>query len=176
MAAEKEVETSVGMPQLDFTTFPNQIFWILIFVLLFYIVVRYIIIPRLEDIMSSRQDLINADIQQAEEFNKEAREIEDEIKQTMAEANNEALSIASNTKSQVTDKVDAAMKQIEEAVQKQTQESEKRINQIEKKSKEDIQNIASELSMDLIDKFSRNEIKEKEVIKMISDELKGKHL
>ena len=176
MASEKEVETSAGMPQLDFTTFPNQIFWILIFVLLFYLVVKYIIIPRLEDIMSSRQDLINADIQQAEEFNKEARLIEHEIEQTMAEASKEAIIIASNTKSQVADKVDAAMKEIEETVQKQTQESEKRIFQIEKKSKEDIQKIAAELSRDLIAKFSQNKIKENKIKKMVSDEIKGQQL
>ena len=71
MASEKVAETSSGMPQLDFATFPNQVFWILVFTVLFYLIVRYVIVPRLESIMTSRQDLINADIQQAEEFNKE---------------------------------------------------------------------------------------------------------
>ena len=173
MATENKVETSAGMPQLDFTTFPNQIFWILIFVLLFYLVVRYIIIPRLEDIMSSRQDLINADIQQAEEFNKEARQIEEEIEKTMADANTEALDIASSTKLQVNDKVESAMKEIQETVQKQTLESEKRINQIEKKSKEDVQKIATELCMDLIARFSDNTIKENNINKMVGDQIKG---
>ena len=69
-----------------------------------------------------------------------------------------------------------AMKEIQETVQKQTRESEKRINQIEKKSKEDVQKIATELSIDLIAKFSDNKVKENDINKMVGDQIKGKQL
>ena len=61
-------------------------------------------------------------------------------------------------------------------MQKQTRESEKRINQIEKKSKEDVQKIAKELSMDLIAKFSDNKVKEHDINKIVADQIKGKQL
>ena len=69
--------------------------------------------------------------------------------------------------------VESAMKEIQETVQKQTLESEKRINQIEKKSKEDVQKIATELCMDLIARFSDNTIKENNINKMVGDQIKG---
>ncbi len=164
------------MPQLEILTFPNQIFWILVFTVLFYLVVRYLIVPRLESIMSSRQDLINADIQQAEEFNKEAREIEERIANKMEEAHKEAMNISSNTKSQVKEKVELAMEEIQETVAKQAQASEKRILEIERKSKEDINKIAIELSRDLIERFSDNKLNTTAIEKMIAEEIEGRQL
>ena len=176
MASEKVAETSSGMPQLDFATFPNQFFWILVFTVLFYLIVRYVIVPRLENIMTSRQDLINADIQQAEEFNKEAHKIEEQITLKMDEAHREALNISASTKAQLKEKVDSAMIEIEETVSKQTQDSEKRISDIEKKSKQNIKEISIELSKDLIGRFSENKLETSKVEKMVSDQIKGRQL
>ena len=172
MAAENSNETSVGMPQLDFGTFPNQLFWILVFTLLFYLAVRYIIIPRLEGIMSSRQDLINADIQQAEEFNREAQEIEGKIKKKMEEAHKEAANILVSTKSQVKEKIDLAMQEIDETIFKQTKESEKKIKRIEQKSEDDIRKIALELTKQLVGRFSKNKPSSAEVEKILTKEIK----
>ena len=77
--------------------------------------------------MSSRQDLINADIQQAEEFNREAQEIEGKIKKKMEDAHKEAANILASTKAQVKEKIDLAMQEIDETIFKQTKESEKKI-------------------------------------------------
>ena len=176
MASEKVAETSSGMPQLDFATFPSQVFWILVFTVLFYLIVRYVIVPRLENIMTSRQDLINADIQQAEEFNKEAHKIEEQITLKMDEAHREALNISASTKAQLKEKVDSAMKEIEETVSKQTQDSEKRISDIEKKSKQNIKEISIELAKDLIGRFSENKLETSKVEKMVSDQIKGRQL
>lgn len=171
MAAENSAETTSGMPQLDFNTFPNQIFWIVVFTVLFYLVVRYLIVPRLENIMSSRQDLINADIQQAEEFNEEAREIEKTIAVMMEKAQQEVLSISKSTKTQLKEKADSVMKEIDETVAKQTVESEKRINEIQKKSKKDIRKIAVDLSVDLIGKFDDKKLSTKDIEDLIDAEI-----
>ena len=37
--AEHAAEASVGMPQLDFSTFPNQIFWLVVSIVVLYFIV-----------------------------------------------------------------------------------------------------------------------------------------
>ena len=36
-----------GMPQLDFSTFPNQIFWLVVTLLVIYFVLSRVALPRL---------------------------------------------------------------------------------------------------------------------------------
>ena len=38
---------SAGMPQLDFATFPNQIFWLLVALVIIYFVLSKIALPRI---------------------------------------------------------------------------------------------------------------------------------
>src|SRR3989338_7675403 len=47
-AAEVAHETAkAGMPQLDFSTFPNQIFWLVVTLLVIYFVLSRIALPRI---------------------------------------------------------------------------------------------------------------------------------
>ena len=50
---------AVGMPQLDFSTFPNQIFWLVIFCVILFAIVKLFIIPRMEDIFANRRKIID---------------------------------------------------------------------------------------------------------------------
>ena len=57
-----------GMPQLDFSTFPNQIFWMVVFCVVLFAIVKIFIIPRMEDIFANRRKVIDGIISKAEEI------------------------------------------------------------------------------------------------------------
>lgn len=67
-------ETATGMPQLDFTTLPNQIFWLLIALGAIYFVLSRVALPRIESVLSERQGTITNDIAAAEELKLKAAE------------------------------------------------------------------------------------------------------
>ena len=70
---------AVGMPQLDFSTFPNQIFWLAIFCVVLFAIVKFFIIPRMEDIFANRRKIIDGNIAKAEEIRLRVGEIEKQI-------------------------------------------------------------------------------------------------
>ena len=37
---------AAGMPQLDFATFPNQIFWLLVTLVVIYLILSRVVLPR----------------------------------------------------------------------------------------------------------------------------------
>ena len=76
MASTSEKSSSVGMPQLDFSNFDNQAFWLLVFILLVFLVIRLLVMPRMEETLTNRRKIIEEDIQEAEEFRDKAVEIE----------------------------------------------------------------------------------------------------
>ena len=62
VAAGAAHETAkAGMPQLDITTFPNQVFWLLVFLALVYILLSRVALPRIGGTIAHRKGTITAD-------------------------------------------------------------------------------------------------------------------
>lgn len=61
-----------GLPQLDARTFPSQIFWLIVSFALLYHLLKTRAIPRIADILETRQDRIGADLDRAARLRAEA--------------------------------------------------------------------------------------------------------
>lgn len=73
------------MPQLDPTTFLPQIFWLVVaFGVLYWIALR-VALPRVADVLQTRRERIEADLERAETLRKEAEATLEEYERTMAE-------------------------------------------------------------------------------------------
>lgn len=61
-----------GLPQLDARTFPSQIFWLIVSFALLYRLLKTKAIPRIADILETRQDRIGADLDRAAKLRADA--------------------------------------------------------------------------------------------------------
>ena len=73
-AAAGHAASAPGMPQLDFATFGNQIFWLLVVLAVIYWVLSRIALPRIGGVITDRQGAITGDLMAAEEFKHKSRE------------------------------------------------------------------------------------------------------
>ena len=60
--AADHAASAPGMPQLDFSTFGNQIFWLLVVLAVIYWVLSRIALPRIGGVISDRQGAITGDL------------------------------------------------------------------------------------------------------------------
>ena len=74
-----------GMPQLDFSTFSNQIFWLIVTLVAIYFILSRLALPRIAGVLAERQGTINNDVNMAEEL-KEKAEIKEELDAAIAMA------------------------------------------------------------------------------------------
>ena len=81
MMAEKETykgaadqAASGGLPQLDYSTWASQIFWLFLVFGALYFVLATFILPRLREGLSERSDRISDDLDQASNMQREAEE------------------------------------------------------------------------------------------------------
>ncbi len=63
-----------GMPQLDFSTFPNQMFWLLVALVVIYLTLSRVALPRIGGILADRAGRITNDLATAEELRLKAKE------------------------------------------------------------------------------------------------------
>ena len=86
-AAEAE---NKGMPQLDPSTYGNQLFWLAAFFVLFYGFMRWYAMPRIERILAERQTRISGDIGKATADSTAARTLQSEVEASTAAARDKA--------------------------------------------------------------------------------------
>ena len=65
-------EIEAGMPQLHFDTYPNQIFWLVVTLVVIYFVLSRIALPRIGGVLAERAGTITNDIAAAEELKSRA--------------------------------------------------------------------------------------------------------
>ena len=73
--ATQEAAGNAGIPQLDVSTFANQIFWLGVSFVILYLVVSRIIVPRLDGIIDKRRRHRSTALTSASEKNDQAQEI-----------------------------------------------------------------------------------------------------
>ena len=64
------------MPQLDSSTFASQVFWILVGFILVYLFVAKMLVPRIENVLKKRDDLVNDAMEDARQLKNRAEEME----------------------------------------------------------------------------------------------------
>ncbi|MFN8680680.1 F0F1 ATP synthase subunit B' [Paracoccus sp. P2] len=142
-----------GMPQLDFTTFGNQIFWLLVILAVIYWVLSRIALPRIGGVISDRQGAITGDLMAAEEFKQKAKEAEAAYDRALADARAEAGKIVAANKAEIQKELDAAIAHADAEIAARAAESEKRIGEIRASAIEDARNVAREVTAALVENF-----------------------
>ncbi|RME18605.1 MAG: F0F1 ATP synthase subunit B' [Alphaproteobacteria bacterium] len=151
--AAEVAEQSGGMPQLDFTTWGNQIFWLVVTMLVTYFVVAKIFVPRVSAVLAERKASVTNDIAAAEELKRKAEEAEAAYDKALAEARAEAQSIAAQARADIQAEVDAATAKAEAEIAAKQAESEKAIAEIRASAVESIQAVATDVTGEIVAAF-----------------------
>ncbi|TDL81881.1 F0F1 ATP synthase subunit B' [Palleronia sediminis] len=148
--------TASGMPQLDFSTFPNQIFWLLLALVSIYFVLTRLALPRISGVLAERQGTITNDIAAAEELKLKAGEAEKSYDKALADARAEANRIAEENRAEMQGELDAAMKRADAEISAQQQESEARIAEIRDSAMANVEQVAKETARALVEALGGN--------------------
>lgn len=149
-AAGHAAEASGGMPQLDFSTFGNQIFWLMVTLVVIYFVLSRIALPRIASVLAERQGTITGDIAAAEALKAKAVEAEEAYNKALADARAEAQNIVAKTKQDMQAELAEAMKQADAQIAEKTAESEKAITEIRANALSSISDVATDTAEALV--------------------------
>ena len=146
--------STVGMPQLDFSTFPNQIFWLVVFCVVLFAIVKLFIIPRMEDIFANRRKIIDGNIAKAEEIRLRVNEIEKKIEEEIQKAKLQCDEIMNSSGLNIKEQMASALEDSKIATSQLINEAEHRLKELRDGSEIAIEKISEELATDIIKKIS----------------------
>lgn len=171
-AAHGAAASAPGMPQLDFATFGNQIFWLLVVLAVIYWVLSRIALPRIGGVITDRQGAITGDLMAAEEFKHKAREAEAAYDKALADARGEAQKIVAANKAEIQKELNAAIAHADSEIAARAAESEKRIGEIRASAVEDARSVARDVTAALVENFGGS-ADQKLVNEAVDQRLKG---
>lgn len=148
--AAGQATEAVGMPQLDFATFPNQIFWLVVTLVVIYFVLARVALPRIASVLAERQGTITKDIATAEELKQKAVEAEDAYNKALADARAEAGRIVAEAKAEMQAEVDVEIAKADAQIAAKSAESAKAIDEIRAGAMDAVKVVAKDAAKDII--------------------------
>lgn len=143
---------SSGLPQLDFDTWPSQIFWLAVALVVLFELMNKVALPRIASVLEERADAVADDLDKADEFKRRAQEASDAFDKALADARAKAQEIAAETREEIQKEVKVAQAKADEEIAARTAESEKRIGEIRDSANAAIEEVALETSVSVLDR------------------------
>lgn len=144
------IDGAPGLPQLDISSFGNQIFWLIISLLAIYLILSRIALPRIAEVLTERQDRITDDLAAAEELKVQASLAEEAYNQALVEARNEAKHIVVKAKAEMQVELDTAIKIADEEIAEKKKVSDKVISEIKAGALESVRAVATDTASSVV--------------------------
>ena len=141
---------TAGMPQLDFSTFPNQIFWLVTALVVIYFLLTRVALPRMGAVMAERSGTITNDLAAAEDLKARAGEAEEAYERSLREARSEAGRIVGEARAEMQAELDEAIAEADERIAERTRESERAIAEIRDSAAESVREVAREAAREIV--------------------------
>ena len=167
-----EAAAEVGMPQLDFTTFGNQIFWLIVTLVVIYFVLSRIALPRIAAVLAERQGTITNDLAAAEDLKAKAVEAEEAYNKALADARTEAQNIIAQTKAEIKEELSDATEKADAEIAAKAAEGEKKIAEIRAGAMKAVREVATETAGEIVVAMG-GKADEKKIAAVLETRMKG---
>lgn len=148
--AHAAADAAPGMPQIDFTTFPNQMFWLVVTLVVIYLILSRVALPRIGGILAERQGTITNDIAAAEDLKVKALEAEEVYNQALADARTAAHAIAAEARADIQAGLNDAIAHADAEIAAKAAESEKAIAVIRAGALEAVKAVATDTASEIV--------------------------
>ena len=146
------------MPQLDFSTFLPQIFWLFISLSFLYIVLSRYALPRVSDVIEERKDIIAQDIDSAKEYSEESEKAIEELNLKLSEAKTSSQNLINKSLQDITEDNEIKKSNLIKEINNEISEAEGEIKEKKETALAEISSISESLAIEMLESLSVGEI------------------
>ncbi|MDE0849744.1 F0F1 ATP synthase subunit B' [Yoonia sp.] len=142
--------SAIGMPQLCADWIPNQIFWLLVTLVVIYLVLSRVALPRIASVLAERSGTITNDIAAAEDLKVRVKEAEAAYDKALADARSEAAKIVAVAKAEIQSELDVELAKADAKISAKTVESEAAITEIRDGAVKSVTAVAKDTAGEIV--------------------------
>ncbi|MEB3702395.1 ATP synthase F0 complex subunit b' [Candidatus Bealeia paramacronuclearis] len=156
------------MPQLDFTTYPSQLFWLFVCFIVLYFILSYIATPKITKVIENRAGVLQKLSEKSHIHRDKAEELLAEYESTLQQARNEARERYKAMADQVNIDFTKRQKEIIEKVTEKMRRAEQELHQAKVAAQKDLHGISLGVAQTILAKVANLELSQGELQKRIS--------
>jgi len=141
------------MPQLDFTTYATQLFWLTITFVSLYLFLGRVALPRIGGIIEQRRDRIADDLDEAARFRAQTDDAIAAYEASLATAKAKASGIAQETRDALSAETDKERDKVEAMLNEKAKQAELRIAKTKKQAVANIKEVAADTAQAVVQKL-----------------------
>ena len=154
------------MPQLDFSTFLPQIFWLFISLSFLYIILSRYALPRVSDVIEERKDIIAQDIDSAKKFSSETDLAIEELNMKLSEAKINSQSLMNNSLQEIKESNEEKKAILLKEINDDIVAAEAKIQEKKEESLNEISSVSEDIAIEMLENLSIGEIDKEKVISL----------
>ena len=154
------------MPQLDFSTFLPQIFWLFISLSFLYIVLSRYALPRVSDVIEERKDIIAQDIDSAKKFSSETELAIEELNMKLSEAKINSQSLMNDSLQEIKESNEEKKAILLKEINDNIVAAEVKILEKKEDSLGEISSVSEDIAIAMLENLSIGEIDKEKVISL----------
>ena len=161
-----------GFPPMDAHTFPSQIFWLVIFFGLLYLLMSKVALPKMAAVLDKRHKAIEGDLTKASALKHETEAAIQHYEKSLADARANAQGIATETRSKIADEIETERSALEKTLSSKLAEADSRISATKAKAMQDVHEVAAETAAEIVSELTGHKVSKEHAAKAIAG-LKG---
>ena len=166
--------SETGMPQLNTEFWTAQIFWLILIFSSLYVVIWKIFLPKITNSIENRKSRVIGDINEAQKLKENAEKKLKEYNRIIEDVKKEAKKIIEENKKKLENDIKNKNQKFNEEIEKELLVVEKEIKNLKKASLKNINEIAKEVSSEVIKQIIGTEVNASNVSAIVEDISKEK--
>ena len=154
------------MPQLDFSTFLPQIFWLFVSLSFLYIVLSRYALPRVSDVIEERKDIIAQDIDSAKKYSSETDLAIEELNMKLSEAKINSQSLMNDSLQEIKESNEEKKAILLKEINDDIVAAEAKIQEKKEESLSEISSVSEDIAIEMLENLSIGEIDKEKVISL----------
>lgn len=160
------------MPQLDFSIFPSQLFWLSISFFTMLLIMSKLIIPRIAEMIELRREKIEGNLEKAAEIKGEAEKSLEKYRKALQDATNDANQSLQKTQQELQAMIERKQDDLSSKLATQIAEGEKKILNSKNKVLQQVDDISVEIALEIMKKLNLKDFKAQDLEKAVKSSLK----
>ncbi len=143
-------DSSGGLPQLDITTWPSQLFWLVVTFVIGYILISSLVAPSISSVLENRSTKISNDLETAKKAQDNAKEVYTSYEESLSEARSQAAIAAAKALEEAKAETASRDAAINKKLAASAKKAEARLSKMRDEALSSLEDLATETSQKII--------------------------
>jgi len=168
LSASPALAAEGGLPQMDVSTYPSQLFWLAVCFVVLYVLFARVSLPQVGETLERRAAQKDGDLKQAAEWNHDAEHVKAEYERSLARARETATANVAAVERDISSKIADEQAKFADNARKRLTTAEQGIAKAKAEALASLSDISADLTAEMVQKIAGIKVEKTDAKKAVN--------